>query len=184
MLEATSAACLLLLTVAAVSGCVVGVSRAGARLEAHMNADRGVWAAAELLRGLPFCAATYPQLDGGRGATADDLVAAVFPHARSSESTAAARYVPTTVEGDEPAGSFVTIFPSSGVRVHCVARFFDGPEGLALDPSELEGWEVAEAARPPAATLVVVLTPESGGRGIRLVRTASSLPTATPESKR
>ncbi len=93
LLEVVIAAGLLLMTITAVTACITSVSRGGARAEAEMDADRAVCAVAERLRGLPFCAAPYPDSAAIRGPGAGDLVAAVFPHARVSENAETAYYV-------------------------------------------------------------------------------------------
>ena len=176
LLEAVVAAALLLTTVAAVTACVTGVSRAGARLERTMRADRATLAVAERLRQLPYCAASYPVRVGE--APAADLVAAVFPHAAAWRSTATARYVAAAGDPQAAAGSFVTVVVEQGVRVTCVARFLAGPEGAPLGPAALAGWDLATSPHPPAPALEVVVSSTaregsgSGARSVRLVRGA------------
>jgi len=176
LLEAVVAAALLLTTVAAVTACVTGVSRAGARLERTMRADRATLAVAERLRQLPYCAASYPVRVGE--APAADLVAAVFPHAAAWRSTATARYVAAAGDPQAAAGSFVTVVVEQGVRVTCVARFLAGPEGAPLGPAALAGWDSATSSRPPAPVLEVVVScaaqegSGSGDRSVHLVRGA------------
>ena len=67
LLEVVVAGGILLLTIAAVTFCVVNVSRAGARLERSMDADRAVRQVAQRLRLLPYCAGSYPQAANGSG---------------------------------------------------------------------------------------------------------------------
>ncbi len=83
LLEVVVAGGILLLTIAAVTFCVVNVSRAGARLERSMDADRAVRQVAQRLRLLPYCASSYPQAANESDTHAGDLIAAVFPHADS-----------------------------------------------------------------------------------------------------
>jgi type II secretory pathway pseudopilin PulG len=168
LLEVVVAAGLLLMTVAAVTGCVTAVSRGGTRLQASMDADRAVRTVADRLRGLPFCATAYPDPGAPRGLAAADLVAAVYPHATASENTETARY---DAVGDEDvaAGSFVTLMDDGGVQVRCVARFLSRMDGVALGPAELDGWSADLDSSPPGAALVVILT--AGNR--RVTRTVS-----------
>jgi hypothetical protein len=177
LLEVVIAAGLLLSTVAAVTGCVAVVSRAGARVQISMDADRAVRTVADRLRGLPFCATAYPDPGVPRGLAAADLVAAVFPHARASENTETVRYV-AVGEGDVAAGSFVTLMDEGGVHVRCVARFLSGLGGVALSPEELDGWSADPDSAPPGAALWVFLTAESRGvtRTVELKRSALTAP--------
>lgn len=104
LLEAVMAAGLVLLTVTAVTLCVVTVSRAGAGIERSMDGDRAAWRVSERLRALPFCAGSYPQA-AAAGGRAPDLVAAVFPHSDPALNTLSARYVAVAVDGGRPAPS-------------------------------------------------------------------------------
>jgi hypothetical protein len=184
LLEVVIASALLLITIAAVTTCVVSISRAGTRLGETMNRDRAVRAVADRLGALPFCADSYPQINAESANPAGDLVAAVFPHARPAQNTATASYA-AGGEGEAPAGSFVTWLTEDGVQVKCVARFLAGLDGVtALGPEDLVGWDAAAAGAPPAPTLAVRVTVEGGGSGVTLVRSALtrapvSLPSAT-----
>jgi hypothetical protein len=182
LLEVAIAAALLFMTVSAVSAAVVGVSRAGARLQACMDADRAVRSEAERLRALPYCALSYPQLGAGRGASGPDLVAAVFPHAVTAQNVPAARYLAAAETSGAPAGSFVTLVTRDGVVVRCVARFLAGPDGPELGPGQLASWDLEGSDAPPAPTLSVELSAEPGGRSLRLVRSALSAPPLAPSS--
>jgi Tfp pilus assembly protein PilV len=182
LLEVMIAAALLLMTVTAVSAAVVGVSRAGARLQGSMDADRAVRSEAERLRALPYCAVSYPQPGAGRGASAPDLVAAVFPHAVMAQNAPSARYVSAADASGAPAGSFVTLVTRDGVVVRCVARFLAGPDGPELEPEQLAGWDLAGSDAPPAPTLSVSLSPDHGGRSVRLVRSALSAMPLVPSA--
>ena len=181
LLEVVIAAALLLMTVTAVSATVVGVSRAGARLGASMDADRAVRSEAERLRALPYCAASYPQ-PGARGEEAPDLVAAVFPHALTAQNAPSARYVAAAEESGAPAGSFVTLLTRDGVVVRCVARFLAGPDGPELGPGQLAGWDLTGSDTPPAPALSVVLSAEPGSRSVWVMRSALSVPPPAPSS--
>ena len=175
------AAALLLVTIAAVTICVAGVSRAGARLEETMDRDRALRRVSERLGVLPFCAVSYPQVGAQPGDPAHDLLAAVFPHARSARNTPLARYVAVDGDGVAPAGSFVTTLTEDGVQVTCVARFLAGPDEPALGADDLDGWDAATATAPPAPAVSVELTLEGGGRGVTLVRSAmAEAPIAAP----
>jgi hypothetical protein len=176
LLEVVIAATLLFMTVTAVSAAVVGVSRAGARLQASMQADRAVRSEEERLRALPYCAVSYPQPGAGRGESGPDLVAAVFPHAVMAQNAPSARYVAAADDSSVPAGSFVTLVTRDGVVVRCVARFLAGPDGPELGPAQLAGWDVAESGAPPAQSLSVELSADPGGRSVRLVQSALSAP--------
>ena len=180
LLEVVIAAALLFMTVTSVSAAVVGVSRAGARLRDSMDADRAVRSEAERLRTLPYCATSYPQPGGGYGADGADLVAAVFPHAVVAQNAPSAQYVAAADGSGAPAGSFVTLVTRDGMVVRCVARFLEGPDGLQLGPEQLAGWDLALADAPPAPTLSVTLSADPGGRSIRLVRSALSVPSLPP----
>jgi len=180
LLEVVIAAALLLLTVTAVSSTVVGVSRAGARLRASMDADRAMRSVAERLRTLPYCASSYPQPLGGSGEEGADVLAAVFPHADSAQNAQRARYAAAADDGGAPAGSFVTLLTRDGVLVQCVAWFQASPDGPRLGPEKLAGWDVAESDAPPAPTLSLTLSADPGGRSIRIVRSALSVPSIAP----
>jgi len=182
LLEVVVAAALLFMTVTAVSAAVVGVSRSGARLHASMSADRAVRSEAERLRALPYCAVSYPQPGAGRGTNGPDLVAAVFPHADLAQNAPSARYVAAADDSGAPAGSFVTLVTRDGVVVRCVARFLAGPEGPELGPEQLAGWDVAGSDAPPAPSLSVALSADPGGRSVRLVRSALTVPPLAPSS--
>ena len=172
LLEVLIAATLLLMTITAVTICVASVSRAGARLEETMDRDRAVRVVSERLGVLPFCAGSYPQAGAEPGDHASDLVAAVFPHARPAQNTATARYVAADGDDRAPAGSFVTLLTEDGVQITCVARFLAGPDGPAVGPDGLGGWDAAAAEAPPASTLSVELSVEDGRRRVTLVRSA------------
>ena len=180
LIEVVVAASLLFMTVTAVSAMVVGVSHAGARLRSSMNADRAIRSEAERLRSLPYCAASYPQSGGGRGANGEDLVAAVFPHAVITQNEPSACYLAAADESGAPAGSFVTLAPRDGVVVRCVACFSSAAGGPVLGPESLAGWDMAGSDAPPAATLIVTLSADPGARSIRLVRSALSVPSLAP----
>jgi hypothetical protein len=171
LLEAVMAAGVVLLTVTAVTLCVATVSRAGARLERRMDADRAVCRVAERLRTLPFCACSYPQA-ATTGDRASDLVAAAFPHANVARNTASARYSPVAGDEGETGGSFVTLFLEDGVRVTCVARFLAGPDGPVMGSESLTGWDAESASAPPAGTLSVVLGASGAGWRTDFVRSA------------
>jgi type II secretory pathway pseudopilin PulG len=180
LLEVVISAALLLVTITAVTTCVVGVSRAGARLEQAMDRDRALRVVADRLGALPFCADSYPQAGAEPGSHARDLVAAVFPHARPAQSTTTARYVAAGGDDGAPAGSFVTMLTEDGVPVTCVARFLAGWDGAAVDPDGLVGWDAATAA-PPYCSMSVELTVRGGARGVTLVRSAmTEAPVAEP----
>jgi len=172
LLEVIISAALLLMTITAVTICVSNVSRAGARLQDAMDQDRVLRTVADRLGALPFCADSYPQVGVSSGDGSRDLVVAVFPHARPALNIAAARYVAADGSDGAPAGSFVTLLTEDGVRVTCVARFLAGPDGAALGPDGLGGWDAAAATAPPAPSLSVELTIEDGRHGVTLVRSA------------
>jgi hypothetical protein len=181
LLEAVIAASLLLMTITAVTTCVAGFSGAGARLEENMDRDRALRLVAERLGVLPFCAGSYPQAGAEPGDPAGDLLAAVFPHARTAQNTPTARYVAADWDGVAPAGSFVTLLTEDGVRVTCVARFLAGTDEPPLRADDLGEWDAASAAAPPASAVSVELTLDNGGRGITLVRSAmAEAPIAEP----
>jgi hypothetical protein len=171
LLEAVMAAGLVLLTVTAVTFCVVTVSRVGARLEARMDGDRAAWRVAERLRALPFCAGSYPQAAVSAGDRAPDLVAAVFPHADLGRNTASGHYAALSGDGEQ-AGSFVTLLSEDGVQVRCVACFLAGPDGVELGPEALNGWDARSASAPPSGTLSVTLSVPDGGRRTSFLRSA------------
>lgn len=178
LLEVVIAAGLLLTTIAAITMCVTSVSRGGARLQAAMDAERAARVVAERLRGLPFCAAAYPAPGAVTGPGADDLVAAVFPHARLSDNTEVARYVAGGEEDHAAPGSFVTLVDEGGVEVRCVAQFLRSEGEAALGPSEVGGWSVTDESALPGAVLLVRITAASRGtpRVVTLLRTALGAP--------
>lgn len=181
LLETVIAAGLLLAAVTAVTFVVVGVTRGGAGLESRMDQARAMQRVAERLRALSFCAGCYPQATPGADGEASDLVAAVFPHADLSRTTASARYVAVAAGGGEDAGSFVTLFDDDGVEVRCAARFLTGQGGVPLGPDALVGWDASAAAAPPSAILSVVLSSADGGPVVSFVRSAlSNAPVAVP----
>lgn len=146
-----------------------------------MDRDRALRLVSERLGVLPFCAGSYPQAGAEPGDPAHDLLAAVFPHARSAQNTPTARYVAAKGDGVAPAGSFVTTLVEGGVQVTCVARFLAGPDEQPLGADDLGDWDAASAAAPPASTLSIELTVEDGGRSITLVRSAmAEAPVAGP----
>jgi hypothetical protein len=167
VLEAVVAAGVLLLTITAVSVCVGGVVRAGARLDRTRDADAALQRGAERLRSLAFCAPSLPVLAGGPAAS--DLCTAVFPHASSWKNTADARYVATAGDFSASPGSFVTVSDDGGVEMRCTAWFLRGADGPRLSPTDLAGWDVETAEEPPAPALEVVLCVGSPG-GLRSVR--------------
>ena len=173
LLEVVVTAGLLLLTIAAVTLCVVNVSRAGVRLERSMDGDRAARRVAQRLRLLPYCAGSYPQAATARGARALDLVAAVFPHASSGQNTPEARYVAAAGD-DEPEGCFVSLLTEAGVQVRCVARFLTGPDGSELGPEGVGGWDAATATAPPAPALSLTLSVAGYRRAVEFTRTAIS----------
>jgi hypothetical protein len=139
---------------------------------------------AERLRALPFCASAYPVLGGAPSARqAPDLVAAVFPHARTSSNTSTAWFAGADAD-DVSAGSFVTVLDVAGVSVRCVARFLAAGNGLPLEAAALAGWAVWEATEPPAPALEVRVSAVSSGvaRLVVVVRSALSAPVIDPRS--
>lgn len=166
LLEAVIAAGILLTTVAAVSLSVGAGVRATARLERTMSADRAVRSVAERLRSLPYCAASPPAAPAGGAAT--DLVAAVFPHALAWKNTARARFV-HGADPDAAPGAFVTVWDEGGVEVGCTATFLRGAAGPRLSDVDLAGWDVEQAAEPPAPALEVVVRAVGPG-GVRTAR--------------
>jgi hypothetical protein len=172
LLEVVVAGGILLLTIAAVTFCLVNVSRAGARLERSMDADRAVRQVAQRLRLLPYCAGSYPQAASASDPHAGDLIAAVFPHADPSQNTPEARYIATAVWEEEPAGSFVTLLSEEGVGVKCLARFLAGPDGPELGAESMGGWDRVAATAPPSPTLSLTLSVAGSGRIVRFSRTA------------
>ena len=184
LLEAVIAAGLVLLTITAVTSCVVSVSRAGARLEGHMDADRAAWRVAERLRVLPFCAGSYPQ------ATAHDRRSCVRPgrgrlsaRGRRAEHRLGALRRLLAGAGGEEAGSFVTLFSEDGVEVTCVARFLAGPDGTELGPDGPGGWDARSASAPPSGTLSVTLSVPGGGQRTSFVRSALSRPPISADDR-
>ncbi len=127
-------------------------------------------ALAERLRRLPYCAPSYPAAAAEAAPT--DLLAAVFPHAVASRSTATARYVGGPGDAQAPAGAFVSVWVEQDVPVTCVARFLVGAQGAPLGPAAVSGWDGATAAAPPSPALEVVLSaaPRGGAEGRRTVR--------------
>ena len=139
-----------------------------------MERDRAMRRVAQRLCLLPYCAGSYPQVTGGRGDLASDLVAAVFPHANSAENTDSARFLESTGGEDEPAGSFVTLLVEDEVQVRCVARFLAGPDGPELGPEAVRGWDAATATAPPASALSLTLSVAGEARLVEFVRSALS----------
>jgi hypothetical protein len=177
LIEAVVAGAMLLMTVTAVTTCVVVVSANEVRVGKTMDIDRAVHQVGERLRRLPFCAAAYPAPGVPSGDAAGDLVAAVFPHADVRRNEDSARYVASaSVAGDEP-GSFVSTFLEDGVTIRCVAHFVRGASGPAIEPAELTGWDVARSAAPPGAALSIVLSADAGSvRRLCFVREAAAKP--------
>jgi type II secretory pathway pseudopilin PulG len=171
LLEAVVAAGLLLLTVTAVSMCVGGAVRAGARLDRTRAADAALQSGAERLRSLPFCAPSLPARPDGPAAS--DLCTAVFPHASAWKNIADARYV---AAGDPvaSAGCFVTVSDEGGAEVRCSAWFLRGADGPRLTPDDLAGWDVETGREPPGPALEVILSTGGPGmeRSVRLVLSA------------
>jgi type II secretory pathway pseudopilin PulG len=172
LLEVVVAGGILLLTIAAVTFCVVNVSRAGARLESSMDADRAVRQVAQRLRLLSYCAGAYPKAANGPETDAGDLIATVFPHADPAQNIPEARYIAVAVGEEEPDGSFVTLLSEEGMQVKCVARFLAGPNGPELGTEALGGWDTVAATAPPAPTLSLTLSVAGSGRIVRFSRTA------------
>jgi hypothetical protein len=180
LLEAVVAAGLLLMTVTAVSLCVGNVSRAGARLERTMDADRAVRRVAEGLRALPFCASAYPLPVGEH--SSPDLVAAVFPHAQPLRNTASARYVGAAGDPDAPPGSFVTLLEDGGVEVRCVTQFLSAPDGALIVSPDGGEWGSAAASPPgPALAVELVAVGPGGDRRARFVGVALAWPSVDLE---
>jgi hypothetical protein len=183
LLEVTIATSLLLLTVTSVTAAVTSISHAGRRAETATRVDGTLEAVVARLSGLPFCAATLPSSPAGSGATATDLLAAVFPDAGASRDTTDARYVAADQDGIL-AGSFVSRFDQDGARVTCVARFRDRPTGSWLGPADLTGWDITVSVRPPAPMIVVNVSVAAGGvlRTARLAREAGGDTLPCPQS--
>jgi type II secretory pathway pseudopilin PulG len=178
LIEAVVAGAMLLMTVTAVTFCVVAGSKGEARLQATMDADRAVDQVGERLRRLPFCASAYPDAGSSTGDAAGDVVSAVFPHADALLNAAAARYVVSQGGAGEKAGCFVTVFTQDGIAVRCVARFLQDADGPALGPPEVAGWDRTRSEAPPGAGLSVVLSAAAGGseRVETFVRAAAARP--------
>jgi hypothetical protein len=173
LLEVVVAGGILLLTIAAVTLCVVNVSRAGARLERSMDADRAVRRVAQRLRLLPFCSASFPRVAAEPGAGQGDLVSSVFPHADPAQNTPVARYVASAGE-EGPVGSFVTLLLEDGVQIRCVARFLAAADGPELGVEAMSGWDALAVAAPPSPTLSLTLSTAGNGRIVRFSRSALS----------
>jgi hypothetical protein len=177
LIEAVVAGSMLLMTIIAVTICVVVASANEARVGKAMDADRALHQVGQRLLRLPFCAAAYPASGVSDGSAARDLVAAVFPHADVLRNDAQARYVGSaTADGDE-AGSFVSVFSEDDIVIRCNAHFLRRADGPALQPIDLTGWDMAYSAAPPGAALSVVLS-AAGGSLTRLcfVREAAAMP--------
>lgn len=181
LVEVTVASGLLLLTITAVTFCVISVSASGVRLQKVMDADRAVRVVADRLAAMPFCGS---DADAGLAldSEVEDLLGAVFPHAYVARNTPTARYV--RADGEEaPAGSFATVFSEGGVAVLCVARFLATEDGLPLDPAAVEGWARADGGQPPGCALSLRLTATSHGtaRGAGITRAALAMALVGPE---
>ncbi len=146
-----------------------------------MTRDRAMRRVAQRLCLLPYCAGSYPQVTGGWGDLASDLVAAVFPHANSAENTESARFVGSTGDEHEPAGSFVTLLVEDEVQVTCVARFLADPDGPELGPESLGGWDARTATAPPASALSLTLSVAGEARQIAFARSALSSAPIDPQ---
>ena len=181
LIEAVVAGAMLLMTVIAVTICVVVASANEVREVKARDVDRAVQQVGERLRRLPFCAAAYPASGVSAGTAAGDLVAAVFPHADVLRNDAQARYVGSaTADGDE-AGSFVSVFTEDDIVIRCIAHFLRRVDGPALQPADLTGWDMAYSAAPPGAALSIVLTAGSGSiTRLSFVREAAADPAQDP----
>jgi type II secretory pathway pseudopilin PulG len=176
LLEVVVAGGVLLLTITAVTFVLVNASRAGARLERSMDADRAMRCVAQRLRLLPYCASSYPQAANGPDTYTGDLIAAVFPHADVAQNIPEARYIVAVLGEEEPTGSFVTLQSEGGVQVKCMARFLTDADGRELGAGALVGWDKTAATAPPAPTLSLTLSVAGSARIVRISRTALSSP--------
>jgi len=70
----------------------------------------------------------------------------------------------------------VPLLTRDGVLVLGVAWFPARPDRPRRGPETLAGWDVAESDAPPAPTLSLTLSVGPGGRSIRVVRSALSVP--------
>ncbi len=181
LIEAVVAGAMLLMTVIAVTICVVVASANEVREVKARDVERAVQQVGERLRRLPFCAAAYPASGASPGPAAGDLVAAAFPHADVLRNDAQARYVGSaTADGDE-AGSFVSVFTEDDIVIRCIAHFLRRVDGPALQPADLTGWDMAYSAAPPGAALSIVLTAGSGSiTRLSFVREAAADPAQDP----
>ena len=181
LIEAVVAGAMLLMTVIAVTVCVVVASANEVRTREAMDVDRAVQQVGERLRRLPFCAAAYPASGVSSGSAAGDLVAAVFPHADVLRNDARGRYVGSaTADGDEM-GSFVSVFTEDDIVIRCIAHFLRRADGPALQPTDLAGWDMACSTAPPGAALSIVLTAGSGSiTRVSIVREAAANPAQDP----
>lgn len=111
----------------------------------------------ERLATLPFCTE-------GRslGASADTLIARVFPHAVAARNTGEAFYQGTD-SGATRGGTFVCVREDAGGMVRTTARFLvSGSEGwVAVEPSVVEGFEAGHD-RPPSSAVEVTASWSSG----------------------
>jgi hypothetical protein len=167
LIEAVVAGAMVLMTIIAVTICVVVASANEVRLGKAMDVDRAVHQVGERLRRLPFCAAAYPASGVSAGSAAGDLVAAVFPHADVLRNDAQAWYVGSATADADEVGSFVSVFTEDDIVIRCIAHFLSRADGPALQPIDLTGWDMAYSAAPPGAALSVVLT-AGGGSATRV----------------
>ena len=153
LIEVVVAAAVVLTVVIAASSAVSGVDGASVRASGREAAEaKGVAAEIEVLRSLPFAAAS-PAL----GPT--DLVSRVFPHADPGRDTPDAAFAPEPCDGC-PAATFFTVRAAPGGRLTIAATFVvDTADGWTpVGAARLAGYDATRALELPSAALLLRVT--------------------------
>lgn len=175
IIEAVTAASILLATCVAISGVLSGATKA-ASVAAHSDhLEQVLESECQRLAALPYFRSNVAAGRPGGSPALPSLVSEVFPWARTELNTGVAHYVDAS-SGDE-AGTFATTFEEHDVTVRLRAAFVrdDGVDPRHLGAEELAGWDCTSGAWPPSSALEISIEVSRQGHAASRLLVLSAL---------
>jgi hypothetical protein len=178
LIEAVVACSVLLLTCVVIGGTLRMTFQGERVVTSRAVVDAALAAERAWLVSLPYSEASPPSAGAETGGeTPANLLAAVFPPARTELNREGAYYCD---ESSSMPGAFVTLTQRGGVTVRREARFTapDGQGSSPLPPSLVAGWSLRDPLPLPASTIDVLVEASSGTRSGSLQLRLHALPAA------
>ncbi len=181
IIEAVTAASILLATCVAISAVLSGATKAASAAAHSDRLAQVLTSECQRLAALPYFRSNAAAGRPDGSPALPSLVSEVFPWARTELNTGSAHYM--DVSGGDEAGTFATTVAEDDVTVRLSAAFVggDGVDPQRLGTDELTGWDCTSDAWPPSSTLEISIdVSRQGHTASRLLVLSALRPSLEP----